>query len=149
VYPLPRAAFRKIGIRTSDFFTSQFLRIEEPRIVRIFYFAIYVTLLVGGLFYINEPQGAAYEALGDGLISMSLGLSVVLGGLLGALAVLLGIWWVERLGIISSASGLLMFLIALGAIGASQISAAIIVALILTLCLRWLEVRKYQRAPGR
>jgi len=149
VYPLLRVALRKIGAKTGGFFTSQFLRIEEPRIVRIFHFAIYVTLFIGGLFYINEPQGAVYEALGDGIISMSLGLSVVLGGLLGAIAVLPGIWWVERLGIISSASGLLMFLFAFMSVSASQIGAAIIIALVLTLFLRWLEVRKYQRAPGR
>lgn len=125
-----------------------FMRVQEPRVIRIFHFGIYLTLAVAGIMFLTSPQSSVVGAIGLQL-AINLSAALALGGVLGAVSVLPGIWWVERLAIISLASGMLMYLVVLFALQTSAIPVGITVALILSLALRWIEVRKYQHAPGK
>jgi hypothetical protein len=139
-----RVIVRPVG----RFLTWLFLKIEEPRFIRIIQFALYVTMVViGGLFLAALPR--QYEGILGLVLAQILGWAITGGGLLGAIAVLPGVWWLERLGIISLWTGLGMFVVVALTLRASPIGVGIAVALVLALGGRWLTVREYQVAPGR
>lgn len=125
-----------------------FLKIEEPRIIRIFHFLLYMALTVTGAGYLANPHDTYQGVLGD-ILATTLGCLVVLGGLLGAFAVLPGIWWVERLGVISLCTGLAIYLVVTLSIQASPFNIGLAWAVIVALIIRWLHIRKFQYAPGR
>lgn len=141
-------------MRGSMFSTAQhaagnlFHKIEEPRVIRVFHFCIYIVLGVMGVLVIGSPPPALADVLGDELAT-SMGASLFVGGAIGAVAVLPGIWWAERLAIISLASGLMVYLAAAFALDTSVVRVGITLSMILSLALRWIEVRKYQVAPGK
>lgn len=125
-----------------------FLRIEEPRVIRVFHFCIYLVLLTVSLTYLQTPAASVEGVLGT-VIATNMAAAIAVGGAMGAVAVLPGIWWLERLAIISLVSGMAMYVVALFALVTSLIPVGITVSLILSLALRWIEVRKYQHAPGK
>lgn len=125
-----------------------FMRIEEPRIVRVFHFVIYSLLAVAGSGFVFSQPPVVQSVLGVTL-STVLGCSVLLGGLIGLVSIIPGVWWAERLAIILLVCGLLMYLVAVMGLGVSPIAIGIIASLILSLSLRWIEVRRYQHAPGK
>lgn len=125
-----------------------FMRIEEPRVIRLFQFAIYVVLGTLGIAFLMNPTPAFEGVLGT-VLAINFGAAISMGGLIGAVAVLPGVWWAERLAIISLISGLLMYLIVAVSLDASSVGIGISIALILSLSLRWLHVRRYQFAPGK
>jgi hypothetical protein len=125
-----------------------FLRIEEPRIIRIFHFLIYISLTLGGLGFLYSHTTAVDGVLGP-VLSTMLGSAVLTGGLIGSVSIIPGTWWAERLAIILLVSGLLMYAVSLMALSISYLGVAITSSLILSLSLRWIEVRRYQHAPGK
>lgn len=125
-----------------------FLRIEEPRIIRIFHFLIYISLTVGGLGFLYSHATSIDSVLGP-VLSTMMASAVLTGGLIGSVSIIPGIWWAERLAIILLISGLLMYIVALMALSISPIGVAITSSLVLSLSLRWIEVRRYQHAPGK
>lgn len=139
-----RSAFNTAGRVVSTVFS----RIEEPRIIRIFHFLIYLTLGTMGFIVVLVPPDVLIDVLGDALAT-SFGASLFVGGAVGAVAVLPGIWWAERVAIISLVSGLLMYMAVSSALDTSTVRIGLALGMILSLILRWIEVRKYQYAPGK
>lgn len=125
-----------------------FLKIEEPRVIRVVQFALYVALTVLGAAFLADPPHSYEGLLGD-VLALVFGWCITGGGLLGALFVLPGVWWVERLGIIALWTGLGIYLVVAVTLASSTIAVAIAVAFVLALLIRWLTVREYQHAPGR
>lgn len=125
-----------------------FLKIEEPRVVRLLHFVIYVSMAIIGSVYLSNPPHP-YEGVLGQILAIILGALVLLGGLLGAFAVLPGIWWVERLGVISLMTGLTMYLVVTLSVQASPINVGLAWAVIVSLIIRWLHIRDFQYAPGR
>ena len=125
-----------------------FMRIEEPRVVRVFWFLIYLTLFATSATFLADLPRSVLEVMGA-TITVSMGLAVAVGAAVGTFGVLPGVWRLERIAIISIASGAGMYITALFALGASSMPIGLVFALILSLALRWSEVRKYQHAPGK
>jgi len=121
-------------------------KIAEPRVVRLLHFGIYITLLIAGVgVLVHTPR--SFEGVLGVLLVYIFGGFVAIGALLAAFSVLPGIWWLERAGISLLWSGLgLYFLITIG-IGASVVTSAIPIGFILTLVLRWREIKRFQLAP--
>lgn len=125
-----------------------FLKIAEPRVQRLVQFGIYVTLAVlGALFLVDPPR--SYEGLLGNVLALVFGALVFGGGTIGALAVLPGRWWAERVAIIALWTGLAMYIIVAIGLNASAVGIGVALCLALALLSRWLEVRGSQIEPGR
>jgi hypothetical protein len=125
-----------------------FMKVEEPRVLRVAQFSLYLTLtFLGGVFLSDPPR--SYEGVLGVVLAWVFGVSITAGGLFGALAVLPGWWWLERLGIISLWTGLGMYIVVAASLQASSVGLGVAVALAIAMLIRWLTVREYQVAPGR
>lgn len=127
---------------------SLFLKIAEPRVFRLLQFVIYIALLVAGVgVLINTPDNIQ-EVLGNFLIYVFGGF-VALGAILGAVAVLPGVWWLERVGLLALGTGFLMYIVIVISLGASVVSVIVYVAFVLTFIQRWTEIRGAYLAPRK
>lgn len=84
------------------------LRIQEPRIITILQFFIYLSTLAAGSAAVFYPPKAVEGLLG-GALTAAWAIMLLLGGLIGSIAVLPGIWWVERMAIPLCVAGLAMY----------------------------------------
>lgn len=126
--------------------TRAFLLIAEPRVERVFQFLIYAFMGYGGAWILAAPPETFEDALPDmGLLGF--GLFGVLGSLFGMVAVLPGIWWLERVGIFSLSFGLLIYWLLGLALGSSVFVAVLTISFALTLAQRWGRIRGADLAP--
>lgn len=123
-----------------------FLMIAEPRVTRLIHFGIYLSLLVAGVGVMYSPPSTFQEILGVALVHVFGGF-IILGGILGAFAVLPGIWWLERAGLIALGTGLALYLIIVVGLQSSPIGVSITLAFLLTFVLRWMDIKGAQLAP--
>lgn len=123
-----------------------FMKIAEPRIIRLIHFGVYIFMFVAGLGVVFRPTPNFEHVLGSTLVHIMGGFMLV-GALLGAFAVLPGIWWLERSGLWLLMSSLLSYIVVVVALGGTMAGVAISAALIMTFIIRWLEIRRYQLAP--
>lgn len=130
-----------------DPLTRLFYLIAEPRVVRLFQMLIYLGFIWAGLIIWLTPSESLQRILGGMLVGVFGGFMVI-GGALGAVAVLPGIWWLERAGIVGIVTGLLIYMVFILTLGITGLG--FVVALILVLCVvkRWTEIRKFQVAPA-
>jgi hypothetical protein len=128
------------------FFTHLFLLIAEPRVVRIIQLCIYLSLIGAGYLVLSSPSPGIEGVLTRTLVVVFGGF-LSLGGLLGAVAVLPGIWWLERTGVIAAITALLMYMVVVISLGTSTMGFLVSLALIGSLIKRWIEIRRYQLAP--
>ena len=126
---------------------SAYMKIAEPRVIRIIQFFIYSLLFVAGLFVLINPPHSLEQAAGGQIYILGFGLMLMIGALCSGVAVLPGIWWLERSGLVLLAFGLLIYMVL--AIRLSSSPMGIVVCLILTLSFvqRWLEIKGAQLAP--
>lgn len=131
--------------------------ITEPRHLKVAYFVIYLlTVAVGVVTLLMPPrsiEGPLGEALTTGWASL-----FVAGGLVGAVTVLPGWWWVERLlGITPIIIGLAIYLAVATILhwqgldaGASRLTQiGIILLAAAPFALRGLLIREYSYEPRR
>lgn len=120
-----------------------FLKIAEPRVVRLGFFAAYICMTIGGAtVFIHPPRSFQNIEIYWLTLNWVLAAFLLLGGILSSVAVLPGIWWLERTGLAAMITAMLLFSIfASGAYGSITIAIAILLAL------RWREIRRYQLAP--
>jgi hypothetical protein len=125
-----------------------FMLIAEPRVERVLQFGIYALMGYGGAWILVAPP----ETFSDALPEFNLvifGLFAVVGSTFGMVAVLPGIWWLERVGIASLIVGLLIYW-ALGiAIGSSTFVAVMTLAFALKFAQRWGRIRGAALAPKK
>src|SRR5690606_39234769 len=98
------------------------------------------------LLVLLEPP-SSFEGILGTLLVYTFGGFLAGGGLLAAVAVLPGVWWVERIGILALGTAMGMYTVVTVALGASPMGVIIGLAFIGTFALRWMEIRRYQRAP--
>lgn len=130
------------------FLNRAFLMIAEPRVIRIIMFFIYAIFLTAGYLVIVQPSQSIIDVLGKDL-SVIFGAFLTFGGGVGLIAVLPGVWWLERTGLISAGVGLLMYLTIVLSTGASSLGFPFALLIMLFLLTRWMEIRRYQLAPRR
>jgi hypothetical protein len=123
-----------------------FLLIAEPRVQRILLFVIYVCLALGGLELVATPPGKFHAVLGFGLV-LAFGALVLVAGVFGAIAVLPGIRWLERAGIVALWTGLFIFEVLVAALQASTISFIFGLVLGLLFVIRFIQIRQYALTP--
>lgn len=124
-----------------------YMMIAEPRVRRLIYFGIYTGLLLAGIGTILRPSPAIENILGGVVLILIYGGLMVVGSTLAFLAVLPGIWWLERAGLVAIGTGVLMYAVTLLAIGVSFMLTVLPLILILICALRWLDIKEYLLAP--
>lgn len=125
-----------------------FLKIAEPRVVRLIFFGIYAFLFIAGAGVLASPPRSFQGILGFTLV-MFIGGFVAFGSFLGMASVLQGIWWLERAGVISLWAGIGLYVLVMLGLKTSLVSVALPIVVILMLILRWREIKRYQLAPIR
>lgn len=130
-------------------------RITEPRHLKVAYLVIYLlTALIGVVTMISPPQSIAGE-IGPVITTVWAGLFIV-GGVAGAVTVLPGWWWAERLLAIAPIMlGLVIYLAVVtvlhaqsAEIGASRLTQiGIIVLASAPFTIRFLLIREYSYDP--
>jgi hypothetical protein len=123
------------------------MMIAEPRVRRLIYFGIYAALAVAGtgVFY-NPPKQLAH-ILGGYFWIWIFATFIVLGALLALIAVLPGIWWLERPALVAVITGIGLYTITLLFFGASFIVTLLPLIVILICALRLLDIKEYLLAP--
>ena len=125
-----------------------YLLVAEPRIVRIILFAIYLLFLFAGGFVVTETPDRFVELLSVNLVLMFGGF-LALGGLLSSIAVLPGLWWLERCGLLSLGTGMLMYVILIIGTSGSTVGVCVSLAFVLFFALRYMETRQFKLAPRK
>ena len=125
-----------------------FHKIAEPRVIRIVHFAIYTGMFVAGFGTITEIPPNLEDATGRVAVYM-IGIFLMIGAFTAGIAVLPGVWWLERAGLLALIAGVLMYIVTLLAADASLLALAVSVTFILRFSLRWVEIRKFQLAPRK
>ena len=121
--------------------------IAEPRVRRLIYFGIYAGLILAGVGTIFRPSSSIENMLGGTVMIWTYGGLMVVGSTLAFIAVLPGVWWLERAGLVAIGTGVLMYSVILLALGASLMVTTFPIILILICALRWLDIREYLLAP--
>jgi hypothetical protein len=117
-------------------------------VVRLILCAFYIVLGLYGLGILLHPPQAFENVIGQSLV-MAFAIFMLAGGIFGAFAILPGIWFVERVGLISLTSAMLIYVLLLFALGLQSYQLCIPIAFILVFTLRWLEIRWAQLAPRK
>jgi energy-converting hydrogenase Eha subunit C len=129
-----------------NFAMNLYLKIAEPRVIRIMLFWLYVIMLLAGLATMGRPPSRFEGVLGVTLVFIFAGF-IFIGALFALVAVLPGFWWLERVGLILLISGMGIYSVAIVALGASIFSTIISIAFALAFAVRFQEIRRYQLAP--
>lgn len=123
-----------------------FYLIAEPRVIRVIQLFIYLCMLGIGLVVLFGSSPPIQSVLGP-ILLLLFGGFLVLGGALGAVAVLPGIWWMERAGVIGVTTGLAIYAVVVITLGTTSVGALVVLGLIFMMIKRWMEIRPYQHAP--
>lgn len=121
--------------------------IAEPRVRRLIYFGIYAGLAVAGSGVFFRPPASIANILGGYILIWMFGGFIVLGSILGLVAVLPGIWWLERAALVAIVTGIFMYSLILLFLGASFLVTILPIIIILICALRWLDIKEYLLAP--
>lgn len=128
-------------------------RVHQPRVISVLYFAIYLCMLGGGFAALVDPPASIEGEIGAASMIMLAGL-LAFGGLIGAIASLPGIWWLERTAVLSIGLATVLY----GGIIATlhytgtgnrllQLSFVLTVGLMQTV--RWHRIRERPYDPSR
>lgn len=123
-----------------------FLKIAEPRGIRLMQFAVYACLAFASIGIITDPPDKFQSVLGVTLVYVFGGF-ICIGSILGVISVLPGIWWLERVAIILMGTGIGMYLITISALNSSVVNLAVSTALLITFIQRWTEIKGSALAP--
>lgn len=125
------------------------LRVSEPRVVSLLFALIYVGLALGGVSALFDPPLTAPGAAG-GFAMVTLAAMLVFGGVVGAPSALWGVWWLERVALLSvglSAAiyGGVVAILHMTGEGNRLLQLSFIVGVLLVQLVRWhmIRVRPY------
>lgn len=124
------------------------MKIAEPRTVRLIYFVIYGLLGYAGCRIMRSVPSSLEDVIGHTLVVM-LGIFMSVGALMCLIAILPGIWWLERVGIILLWTGLIIYLALVVFLGSSPLGIAVSAVVILFLLIRWIDIKDSQLAPRK
>lgn len=133
---------------TFPFAHTMFMKIAEPRVLRLMQFGVYASLAYSGAGILLNPPNNFENVAGLTLVYF-FGSFLTLGSLVGAFSVLPGIFWLERVGIVLLSSGVGMYVILLVLLNASSVGVGVSVAFILLFTQRWSMINGSQLAPRK
>ena len=130
-----------------------YLRVQEPRVLTVLQCLIYLATLGIGISAFGSPPSSIQGALGVTL-TMMWAVSLILGGALGAVAVLPGIWWLERVAVLACVTGALMYAsvvlhLHLSETGNRLPQLGFVVVTLIAFAQRWSQIRRYAYDPER
>lgn len=128
-------------------------RIQEPKVITIYQFVIYTVVALTGLAAWFFPPTSIEGAIGP-LLTQMFAAFLVTGGTLGAVAVLPGIWWLERAAVLACATGALIYggvVLSLHVTqsGSRLVQLGVIIWALLSITQRWHRIRRYAYDPER
>lgn len=129
------------------------LLLREPRVVTALSTVAWLLISAAGTWaLIDTPASIASQLMWP--LTLTWGGLLGLGGLLGATGCLTGWWWVERAGIIGAVGGAVTYAAVVVSMHITQPGnrgpqALVILALALTLAIRWYRIRGAQTDPTR
>ncbi len=126
---------------------ATYMKIAEPRVVRLIQFVIYVGLFVVGIMILHSVPQSLANAAGAQAFVVGFALMLIIGALSSGVAVLPGIWWLERAGLVLLGFGLLIYLVLIITMKSSPVGVVVCLILILSFTQRWLEIKGAQLAP--
>lgn len=127
--------------------------VREPRVISVAYFFVYFSLFIGGLTSLIDPPRTVEGAVGT-FSMVTLAGMLAFGGLLGAPAALVGIWWVERVAVVSIAVSALIYggiVTVLHAEGDGNriLQLSFVAAVLLMQLVRWHKIKERPYDPDR
>lgn len=127
------------------------LRVREPRVVSLLYFLIYAALAFGGVAALVDPPSTIQGQIGIVSMYMLAGL-LTFGSIVGLVAVLPGIWWLERTAVlaIGSAAGIYGFIILglqFAESGNRLLQLSFVVTVLLMQAVRWHRIHERPYDP--
>lgn len=143
---MPPVLSRVNHIFTAPFYYALFLKIAEPRVIRILLFAVYSVSFWAGVAIIIALPELFVKVIGQSF-ALGFAIFIILGSFSAGIAVLPGIWWLERVGIILLTTSVLCYVTILMFIDASPVVIAFILGLVGMFAIRWVEIRGAQLAP--
>ncbi len=126
--------------------------VQEPKVVTVLHWVAYLVALGVGVSALLDPPSSVAGELGPLLTTIWAG-SFILGGTLGAVATLPGIWWLERAGVIACVTGLAVWVMVTVVLeltipdGNRWPQAGALTILGLLLAVRWFRIRRYAYDP--
>lgn len=129
------------------------LRIREPRIISVTQFFIYLAATGGGLSAVLSPPRSIEATAGAGL-TFYWAILLLVGGVLGAVAVLPGIWWLERSAVLACLGASLIYSVNVISLQISESGNRLVQLSMLTIVAlhfvtRWFRIRRYAYDPER
>lgn len=129
------------------------LKVHQPRVISVLYFAIYAVAAAGGITALTNPPRSIEGVIGQ-VAMTTLALLLTLGGILGAPSALLGAWWLERLAVVSigfSAAiyGSIVITLEVQETGNRKLQLSIILMVLLMQGVRWHRIRQRPYDPSR
>src|SRR5690625_334 len=120
------------------------MRIREPRVVSVLRFFMYLGFLAGGIATINSPPTSIQGAMGLPAMTM-LGWLLAAGALMGAVSVLPGAWWLERVGVAAVALSFSVYLWSIMVLHVTEggnrlLQAAAVFGIILSQAIRFVRI---------
>lgn len=129
------------------------LKIQEPRAVNALQCLIYLVTLTVGVIAFVAPPSSIQGAVGLGLTA-TWSAFLMLGGLLGAVTVLPGVWWLERVAIVACGTGAAIYAsivvnLHLSEGGNRLPQAGMLLIVLLFFAKRWVSIRRYAYDPEK
>lgn len=129
------------------------LRIQQPRIVSVFHFISYILIAISGLSAIMQAPRSLTDTAGSDLVMWWAWL-LFIGGTLGALVVLPGVWWLERAAVLACIGSCLIYAVGIMFLqiqepGNKVVQICMLFALALLFGNRWFRIRRYSYDPER
>jgi hypothetical protein len=125
-----------------------FFMIAEPRVMRILLFGFYICLALYGLGILTHPPKGFEQVLDRTLVSVFASFMLG-GGALALIAILPGIWFLERVGLICLTTAMLIYIVVVAALKLDPLNYCIPSAFIFAFALRWVWIRWAQLAPRK
>lgn len=127
--------------------------VDEPRAHRVAYLMLYGFVLSAGFQAIFQPPRTLVAELGPGGV-FGIGLTLVVGASLGAAFALRTWWYFERIGLILSAAGILIYgssiiYLHFAQEGNRLFNASLLLALVVALVIRYLELVREEKLANK
>lgn len=131
---------------------SLWLKVQEPRALSVIYFFAYLAISVLGLAVAIDPPRSVQSSIGSLVIVW--GALLLIGGAIGSVSVLPGIWWLERAATGFCMTAISIYGVAVAAMPVTQVSTRIAtlcfaIFALLAFAARLVKIRHYAYDPEK